>query len=341
MEKVSIAYHEHKGTVIDKGKFEHIMALALNPLNHEEGLVRCIVKRKGVAGIKGFRDKSVLYTVKSIRGLERYKLRRLLEIKDQEKVVSRLLKKNQEFIGLEDPDIYWDSNTKLYHVYFTIPLIGIGEHPSDIHLGHAEGKDLDSLQMTLPVVSPKEVDEGGAKELSLAPVNKDGVRLNLVESSDRIGKVGYSTIAVAISHDYGPPWEFGEVVFHPKYNGYKWCEGHASPGPLLPRSFIDVGKTRRVGILNARSATQFLKNKTQYGPFTIGLMIYDFQKGKIEWVSKETMINDSKATNITFASQFIQKDKEAGVLYAHVDDSFVRAYTLYADGIRELVKKYS
>jgi len=335
--KTSRLFKQHKGTVIDKGKFEHIMALALDPTNHSRGVVRCIVKREGVAGIKGFLDKSVLYSAKSIDGLEEFKLDKLLEIKGQEKIIGRLKKSYQEFIGLEDPDIYWEENKRLYHIYFTIPLIGKGKSPSDIHLGHAQGKNLEALEMTKPVLSPWGVDTGGAKELSMAPINKDGVRLNLVESKDRIGKVGYSTIAVGISEDYGPPWKFGDVVFHPKRDGYKWCEGHASPGPLLPRSFIDMGENKRVGILNARSATQFLKGKTLYGPFRIGLMVYDFEKGKIEWVSKEPLIEDSKAENITFASQFVQTGKKEGILYAHVDDSFVRAYTLYSDGIRQLI----
>jgi hypothetical protein len=315
------------------------MALALDPTNNSRGLVRCIIERKGVAGIKGFRDKSVLYTVSSVKGLETFRLERRLEIRNQEEVIGKLVKKNQEFIGLEDPDIFWDKDKRLYHIYFTIPLIGKKDSPSDIHLGHAEGKSLDSLKMTIPVLSPWGVDKGGAKELSMAPVNKKGLRLNLVESKDRIERVGYSTVMTAVSENYGPPWKFGKVVFHPKYDGYGWCEGHASPGPLLPPSFIEVGPNKRVGILNARSASQFLKNKTHYGPFRIGLMLYDFEKGQIEWVSKRSLIEDSKAENITFASQFVQTGKNIGILYAHVDDSFVRAYTLYSDRIRELVGK--
>ena len=50
------------------------------------------------------------------------------------------------------------------------------------------------------------------------------------------------------------------------------------------------------------------------------------------------LIRDTQAKNITFASQFIQTNTNEGILYAHVDDSFVRAYTLYADQIKDLIE---
>jgi len=331
------AYKEHKGKVIETDLFEHVMALALNPKDYSEGLIRCITRRKGTLGIKGAEDWSILSKVRSVGGLERYELAGTLKIKNEEEIVDRLISRGLFYIGPEDPDIFFDSENGLYHVYFTIPLINRTEKPSHIHLGHASGKNLDSLEMTAPVLSPTDENPLSAKELSLSPVNKKGIRLNLIESSDRIGGTKYSVIRRCIARNFDPPWEFGQVVFHPTHDGYKWCAGHASPGPLFPKSFIDIGKNKLVGIMNGREANKRKGDKTIYGVFSVGLFIYDFEKGKVDWVSKEPFIIDSEAKIITFASQFVQTDKKTGILYAHVDDSFVRAYTLYADAIRQLV----
>ena len=68
--------------------------------------------------------------------------------------------------------------------------------------------------------------------------------------------------------------------------------------------------------------------------FSVGLFIYDYEQGKIDWASPKLFIQDTEARTITFASQFVETKPSEGILYAHVDDSFVRAYTLYAEGIR-------
>ena len=94
---------------------------------------------------------------------------------------------------------------------------------------------------------------------------------------------------------------------------------------------------KAVGIINGREANRELNGETLYGVFSVGLFIYDYENGKIEWVSPEPLIRDSEARTITFASQFIETKSNEGILYAHVDDSFVRAYTLYAEGIRGLL----
>jgi hypothetical protein len=72
----------------------------------------------------------------------------------------------------------------------------------------------------------------------------------------------------------------------------------------------------------------------------IGLIIYDYENGVIDWASPEPLIRDSEAKTITFASQFVETVPGEGVLYAHVDDSFVRAYSLYADGIKKLLPNW-
>ena len=46
---------------------------------------------------------------------------------------------------------------------------------------------------------------------------------------------------------------------------------------------------------------------------------------------------DTESVTITFASQFIETAPGEGILYAHVDDSFVRAYTLRAAGLEKLI----
>ena len=89
--------------------------------------------------------------------------------------------------------------------------------------------------------------------------------------------------------------------------------------------------------MNGREANQKLGDKIKYGMFSVGLFIYDYENGKVDWVSPEPLIRDSEAKIITFASQFVETKNGEGVLYAHVDDSFVRAYTLYAEEIRALL----
>jgi hypothetical protein len=114
-----------------------------------------------------------------------------------------------------------------------------------------------------------------------------------------------------------------------------------SPGPLLPQEFIDVGPTRRVGILNGREAnTKDKDGNTQYHTFAVGLMIYDFEEGKIIWVSSEPVISDPEARTITFASDFVYEGGEEGVLYAHVDDSFVRAYLINKEGLKKYLPEF-
>jgi hypothetical protein len=203
------------------------------------------------------------------------------------------------------------------------------------------GKDLSSLEMTEPALAVdfEDNDMPGAKELSIAPINSQGIRLNLVESRKREPDFSYSTVRVAIAEDMGKPWKFGETLFHPKEHNIPWIGGHASPGPLFPESFIDLGIGKRLGIINGREANKKVGDETLYGMFSVGLFIYDYEKGKIDWVSPEPFIKDSQAKTITFASQFIETGKGSGLIYAHVDDSFVRAYSIDAEKIKTLLPK--
>ena len=334
-------YIEHKGKVMEAdGKdFKHVMAITLDPrTNYKEGIARCITKREGDVHIKGYGDRSELHKI-SGESLETYTISERLNIKNEKEILDQLIEKDWDFIGLEDPDIWVDEKTNLIHVYFTIPIRYVDKTKKiKIHLGHAVGKDLNSLEMTHPVLL--DINDISAKEVSIAPLNKNGIRFNLIESRDRQLETTYSVVKVAIANDMGKDWEYGETIFHPKDHNIPWIVGHASPGPLFSKSFIDVGEGKLLGIINGREANQKMPDgQTKYGIFSVGLFIYDYENGVIDWVSPLPFIQDSEATNITFASQFVETKPGEGILYAHVDDSFVRAYTLIAEKIKELLPK--
>ncbi len=329
-------YIQHEGKVVNTDShFTHVMAIALDPRTHyKTGVLRCITSRKGDVKVSGYIDRSELHKVQRLPNGS-FEIGEKLNINNESTIIDPL-KGTLDFIGLEDPDIWIDEENDLMHLYFTLPLINKIEHDKNqIHLGHAVGKDLDCLEMTAPSLCADEV--GGAKELSIAPLNKNGVRLNLVESSKKEDDFTYSVVRLAIATDMGEPWKFGEIVFHPKEHAIPWIGGHASPGPTFSRDFIDIGEGKVVGIMNGREANKRKGKKITYGMFSVGLFIYDYEKGKIDWVSPEPFIQDTEAQTITFASQFVETTGGEGILYAHVDDSFIRAYTLNAESIKKLL----
>ena len=328
--------HKEKAVVADE-RFEHVMAITLDPrTNFKDGIIRCIIKRIGDVSIKGFQDRSELHKITS-DSEGKFIIGKKLNIKNENKILENLKEEGLRFIGFEDPDIWIDGKTNLIHVYFTIPFISEdkNKYQSKIHLGHAVGGNIDSLEMTTPVLLNDQV--GIAKELSVAPLNKKGFRYNLVESSDKIGNINYSTVRIAIAKNMSKSWKFGDTVFHPAKENIPWIAGHASPGPLFPKTFINIGESKRLGIVNGREANKIINGKTMYGIFSVGLFIYDYEKGKIDWILPKPFIIDSEAKNITFASQFIEIELGKGILYAHVDDSFVRAYDLDAEKIKTLL----
>lgn len=333
-------YTQKTGKVVETDRqFKHVMAVALNPAtNYTDGVIRCITSRTGDVAVKGFIDRSELHTIKNDWPLH-FTIGDRLPLKNEGEIVEKLRENDRlDFIGLEDPDIFIDETTGLTHLYFTMPFIPPDKKEEDrirIHMGHAVGKNLDSLEMTMPVLMSN--DKASAKELSIAPINSKGFRYNLIESRERRGATRYSTVQVAIARDMGKNWEYGQIAFHPADKNISWIGGHASPGPLFPPDFIDIGKNKRLGIINGREADQHEGGEIKYGIFSVGLFIYDFEEGRIDWVSPEPLIQDSEARTITFASQFVLTEKGKGVLYAHVDDSFVRAYDLEADMMRFLL----
>jgi hypothetical protein len=329
-------YKEHLGKAVETGgKYKHVMAISLDPRSgYKEGVLRCIKSREGDIATSGYIDRSVLHKV-SGGSLEHFFIGDELAIKNRDKIVEQLSGEDSDFLGLEDPDIWVDEKTGLLHLYFTMPFRNKAKNEFLVHLGHAVGKDLDSLEMTMPTL----MDEGmgSAKEVSIAPLNKRGVHYNLVESSIKEEDFTYSTVRVGMAEDMGRPWKFGETVFHPKEHNIAWIGGHASPGPLFSRNFIDVGEGKLLGVMNGREANERVGDEIRFGMFSVGLFIYDYENGKIEWVSAKPFIQDSAARTITFASQFVDQANGEGILYAHVDDSFVRAYTLNAKEIKSLL----
>lgn len=332
-------YKQHDGKVIEaQDKFKHVMAIALNPLSdYKDGVIRCITSREGDVEVSGYIDRSELYKIKAV-SQDKFIITEKLILKNEDVIEKHFAKKGWELIGLEDPDIFIDDTSGLMHLYFTVPYIRKDRKLSSVSLGHAVGTDIDSLSMTLPILPAEKKTNATAKEVAISPKNKRGIRYNLVESSSTVNKVGYSTVRIAIAESMGETWKFGKVAFHPYDHNIPWIAGHASPGPFLPKTFIDPGESKIVGIINGREANTILRNKAvKYGMFSVGLYIYDYEKGIIDWVSKEPFLIDSEAKTITFASQFVETSNGEGILYAHVDDSFVRAYTLYAHKIKTLL----
>ena len=331
--KDSKFYIEHEGKVVETGnRFEHVMAIALDPrTNYKEGIVRCILSREGDVSVGGYIDRSALYKATG-DSLEHFTIGEKIIIKNQEEIIKHIAGENGDFIGLEDPDIWIDEKTNLVHVYFTLPIKHKKKDHFSINLGHAVGKDLDSLEMTEPTLFDK--GNNTAKEVSISPLNSKGIRYNLIESSKKGKHFTYSTVRVAIAHDMGKPWEFGETLFNPEDHNISWIGGHASPGPLFQKTFIDVGENKLLGILNGREANKKIHGKTKYGMFSVGLFIYDYEHGKIEWVSPKPLIIDSEAVTITFASQFVETEKGKGILNVFANDlsNGTYTYSIIVDG---------
>ncbi|MEI6057909.1 MAG: hypothetical protein WCQ60_02975, partial [bacterium] len=166
-------YFEHNDKVVSAdGQFAHVMAIALDPrANYREGVIRCITSREGDVRVKGYVDRSELHLTKG-DSLEKFTVGAKLDIKNEVEIINKLISDGaSDFIGLEDPDIWIDEQTDLMHLYFTIPIKPAGNafdksKKIKIHLGHAFGKDLNSLEMTMPVLL--DTYDNSAKEVSIA-----------------------------------------------------------------------------------------------------------------------------------------------------------------------------
>jgi hypothetical protein len=320
------------------GQCAHVMALHIDPRSEfHPGVIRCIVKRTGSVHVSGYVDWSRIHTVEMDSRYEA-RLGPELHISGAEEVVSDLAGDSAyDFLGFEDPNIWCRPEAETVHLYYTIPFFERYSGDICFYLGHAEGPDVASLTMTEPVLGPVADVHSGAKEVAIAPRASDGTRYNLVESNDTRADTSYSVLRTAIAQDLSGPWELGDLAFHPAEDGYDWCRGHVSPGPFLPCEFLDPGVDRVVGLLNGRGANHVVDGKIRYGEFDVGLLVYDYERGDVEWISDEPILRDPDAETITFASAFRQIEPNRGVLYAHVDDSYVRAYLVDADALAPLL----
>jgi len=309
---------------------EHIMALHFDPRgDYQRGILRCIVSREGQVTTPGFVDTSRVHVVE-MRTPSRGHVGPELDIDDAHDVVAGLPEyEHNEFLGFEDPNLWCDREAGRLHFYCTIPFFDCHSGELSMYLGHAEGPDIESLRMTDPVLEPDPGAHRGAKEVAIAPQSEDGVRFNLVESNDIVDGTMYSVLRTAVAPDLGGPWEYGDIALHPMDYEHEWIAGHVSPGPLLPREFCDVGPDRLVGLLNGRDRG----GPNDFGRFTVGLMVYNYEEADIEWVSSEPLIDDPDAAVITFASAFRVTGPGEGIVYAHVDDSTVRAYHVDAERV--------
>ncbi len=93
----------------------------------------------------------------------------------QKEIIKQLGGEGFDLLGLEDPDIWIDEKSGLMHLYFTMPFTSRTGGKWIVHLGHAVGKGLDSLEMTMPVLEGKV--HGAAKEVSIAPRKQTGISL--------------------------------------------------------------------------------------------------------------------------------------------------------------------
>lgn len=308
---------------------KRVMALSVDKESKNPflGIAREITKSRGSVDVPGFVDESRLIVVKSSNLLNWEKVKDL-RIKGIDKIIEDLSGKDKYFIGLEDPDI-WVDEQKLRHVYFTLAFKYKNKISYDIYLGHAQGDSIERLEATPPILSPIGKTIEGFKEVAISPkVNKSRINLTEVEIVDK--KEHFSAIAAVKADDMGKPWKYIKIAINPHKLPYSWCNGHMSPCTFLPRDFVTIDDLL-VGVINGRERERVIDGQEVYGKFRVGLCLFDPKTGSIPWVSPKPLIEDPKARTITFASDFLQTSKNEGILYAHVNDSFVRAYKINAN----------
>ena len=196
--------------------------------------------------------------------------------------------------------------------------------------------NLQDLTSTYPVLGPLD-NIDGFKETCICPVNNTGFRYILNEILVYNKKEGYSAVSVSTTNNIGEPWKYEKIILNPKEQNYSWVRGHISPCTLFSPNLISKDKLL-YGIANGRERTKKINGKQIYGKFRPGLFLFNPKTGEIPWVDKKPLIEDPDATTITFASDFVQTEKDKGVLYCHVNDSFVRAYEIDAKELRKYLK---
>jgi hypothetical protein len=306
------------------------MALCIDPSskNPYKGIARQVTERKGNVDLLGYVDLSKLVLVESENRLD-WRVVGDLKIKGIEKIIKNFEEKQFSFIGLEDPDIFVDENgTK--HVYFTIAYKNYKKNEGyRLFLGHASGKSLDNLTATQPVISNN-------KEAAISPVKTNDYRYVLAESWKDKAESGISLLK---AKNMGKDWEYMGLAFNPKKQSYPWCAGYASPCRIISPSITVIGNNLLLGICTGNSGEYIKEGKKYRGDFKPGLFLFNPITGEIPWIDKESLFKDPKATTITFASELVPLNDSEAILYAHPNDSFVRAYRLNLKKLRERIPK--
>jgi len=319
---------------------KRVMALSIDKETKKPyiGLAREITRSQGTPDQLEFIDESKLIIVKS-NDLLKWKKHSDLKIKDIEKIIKKLTENNKYFIGLEDPDIWNEDGIK--HVYFTIAFKYKEKHGFEIYLGHAQGEDLENLTATLPVLSPiPKKNIMGFKEISISPIETTQGRLNLNEVGieDKKNKKDFSAIALTHSRKIGKPFRYVRTVINPQEMPYHWIRGHASPCCFLPEDFLTYSNLL-VGIINGREPSRIVNGEKIHGKFRPGFILFNPKTGEIPWIDSEPFLEDPDARTITFASDFVKTGKDRGILYCHINDSFVRAYEINLKELEKYLKQ--
>lgn len=250
-----------------------------------------------------------------------------LQIKDIDIIINKLKVKGSSFIGLEDPDIFIDNNGKT-HVYFTIAY-KINNESYKLYLGHAEGESLDNLRATDPVISNN-------KEIAISPIHNNNYRYILAESWEDNIEEGISLLK---TENMSKEWIFDRLVFNPKKQPHPWCAGYASPCKIVDRSIMIFKDKFLLGICNGNSGIYEKNGKTYRGDFEPGIFLFNYETGDISWIDNQSLFKDPKANTITFASELVCLNDSEAILYAHPNDSFVRAYKINLRKIKEKVNR--
>ena len=313
------------------------MALCIDPTskNPYRGIARQVTERQGNQDVPGYVDKSKLVLVES-EDLLKWTVVSDLKINKIDDSINILKKEELNFIGLEDPDILID-NQGTKHLYFTIPFKYKNQDGYDVYVGHAFGKELDSLKSENHVLSKVNKEIVGFKEICALPFNVGGKRLVMAETFvDRGGLRKFSAVSLIEAKDSYKKWNFLKLIHDPEKEKREWCAGHSSPCRIFKPDFL-THKGYLVGLINGREKTKKNHGQKMYGKFRPGLFLFDVNSEEIVWLANEPLLEDPLATTITFASEIVYLNKDEAILYAHPNDSFIRAYRLKASKIKTLL----
>lgn len=318
---------------------KRFMALCVDPTseNPYRGIARQVIKRQGNQDVPGYVDKSKLIIVES-NDLLKWTVISDLKINKIDDSINILKKEELNFIGLEDPDILIDDQG-IKHLYFTIPFKYKNKDWYDVYVGHAFGKELSTLKSENYVLSKVDDEIVGFKEICPMPFNVDGKQLVMAETFLDRGEIRkFSAVSLIEAKDHYKKWNFLKLIHDPEKEKREWCAGYSSPCRVFKPDFL-THKGYLVGLMNGREKTKEINGQKMYGKFRPGLFLFDVKSKEIVWLANEPLLEDPIATTITFASDIVYLNNKEAILYAHPNDSFVRAYKLKSSKIKALLQK--